>query len=254
MRSTPVKGILTLFYRTLLLGWFVFVLFPSVCGATEATRQAYEEKVSANVQCVLENIVGVGQVKVTVHADMNTSVLKINEGVLDEERPLLKKNKKTIYSTEEEFIYASKNVEHIEHNENVHNLAIVVVATKDAFRRLNTPEVYQLIERISGFSAVRGDTIDMMPTLESLKTGTFDWVWAVLLCVLGVIVWKCSARRHVPPAKMTLPDFARPEVMNEFSPEHEKLLKKTRRFLDEEPEESLSVLRQWMYQKGNAHE
>ena len=256
MHSMPVKKILSFVRRTLCLGGFAFVFLPVVCGAAEPVRQAYEEKVASNVQRVLEGIVGVGQVKVTVHADMNTSVLKVNEDVLKAEEPLLKRNKKTIVSTEEEFIYASKNVEHIEQSENIRNLAIVVVATQRAFRRLNTPEVYQLIERISGFSSGRGDTIDMTPTLESLS-GTMNysgWICALVLLLLGTLVWRLSGRRKMLPAKVTLPDFARPEVMAEFSPENEKLVKKTRRFLDEEPEESLSVLRQWMYQKGNAHE
>ena len=251
----PVKRMLDFLRQTFVLACFAFAFLPMVCSATEITRQAYEEKIASNIQHVLESIVGEGKVKVTVHADMNTSVLKINEKVLEGDTPILRNKKKTEDFIEEEYVYSSKDVEHVEHNENVHNLAIVIVATRKAFQQLNTPEVYQLIERVSGFTSQRGDTIDMAPTLEDLGRNKFSFygIWAVLLCVLGVLVWKFS-KQKLPETKTSIPDFARSEVLDELLPENESLLKKTRRLLDEEPEEALSALRQWMSQKGEAHE
>lgn len=256
MYLKPLKRISVFLRQTFVLACFALAFLPMICSATEVTRQAYEEKVASNIQNVLESIVGEGKVKVTVHADMNTSVMKVNEKVLESENPILKNKKETEDSIEEEYIYASKDVEHVEHNENVRNLAVVVVATRKAFQQLNTPEVYQLIERISGFSSERGDTIDMAPTLEDLGKKSFPiyGLWPVALCLLGMIVWKLSKQKKNVTIKPTVPDFARSEVLDEFLPENENLLKRTRRFLDEEPEEALSALRQWMNQKGEAHE
>ena len=253
MHLKPERKVFVFLRQTFVLACFFLAFLPMVCSATEVTRQAYEEKIASNVQHVLESIAGEGKVKVTVHADMNTSVSKVNEKILKGESPILKNKKKTEDSVEEEYIYASKDVEHVEQNENIRSLAIVVVATRKAFQQLNTPEVYQLIERVSGFSSQRGDTIDMAPTLEDLGKKHFPLygLWPVVLCLLGVVVWKVSKRKE-PTPKAVVPDFARPEVLDEFMPENESLLKKTRRFLDEEPEEALSALRQWMNQKGEA--
>ena len=235
----------------------------------EEARSSYENEIQASVQSMLDTWLGADKTKVSVHADMDFTQNEQTQELLDLDNPALSKSagddveyaysKQTISSS-----FKSGQVKHL-------TVAILVDNQKLSISETMRSDIQRLVEHTAGFSARRGDSLEIIETSFApvpffssnvWKPSLFIFVLILLFGLFGVLMTKngqLAGQIEPPPA--VLPAFTNPAVVNSVAMPSAvegriapNALKKAQDLLQAKPDETLTLLRGWLCQsEGDSH-
>lgn len=234
----------------------------------EEARLSYEEQVKNAIQTMLDSWFGPQKTKVSVRAQIDFTQTSKTKEALDVDNPALSK----AIGDNVEYTYSKQTISDSKKSGQVKQLSVAVLIDN---KRLSLSEskrndLRRLIERTAGFNLSRGDSLEIIETSFASVPFFSSSVWShslsvftiILLFVLfGVIMTKNAVKAEQigsPPS--VLPTFTQPnayisskteDINGEIEP---NALNKAKILVQNKPNETMTLLRTWLYQTEAKHE
>lgn len=235
--------------------------------AFENVRKAYETRLAGSVQQMLEKVVGVGNVTVSVQADIDFNQNIINREVLDSDMPIVQTSKTNNTAEEITYIFPKKNIQQIQNGGVIKKLSVAVLIDSSG-AVIDKESLYSLIKTAIGFDVKRGDKIEFLTTpfknvsvpktlLSSTWVRFAEFALLIFAVVIGFIwiIWKRFSSKTSLESQSSLPAFANAEVVSDLLKESPTrvelktpLMKKVHQRVENDMSETVNVLCSWFYQ------
>lgn len=235
--------------------------------AFENVRKAYETRLAGSVQQMLEKVVGVGNVTVSVQADIDFNQNIINREVLDSDMPIVQTSKTNNTAEEITYIFSKKNIQQIQNGGVIKKLSVAVLIDSSG-AVIDKENLYSLIKTAIGFDVKRGDKIEFLTTPFKNVSGpktllSPTWVrfaeFALLIFAVVIvfiwIIWERFSSKTSLESQSSLPAFANAEVVSDLLKESPArvelktpLMKKVHQRVENDMSETVNVLCSWFYQ------
>ena len=236
---------------------------PSVSLASSLSAYArvqtqYEAQIASATQALLEKMVGVGQVEVRVRALMRFNQNKVDTEVFNPQMPAIKSSRLSDKGEEIEYAFSKKTVQTLQEGGEVQQLFVAIVLNKGAVSPAMQQKVASVAQLAVGFNAERGDVLEVveMPFAQSkwsVLLARASAPVAVLVFLLATVLLVAAVRGcrvfFAPHVVLTATDFHAPQVLPSaqiVGRIHPEAINRLHQFVDNNQEQTLMVLRQWL--------
>ena len=232
----------------------------------EEARTAYETQIQYSIQTMLDSWFGEQKAKVSVRAQMDFSQKTQISELLDADNPALAR----AVGDEVEYAYAKQTLSDSQKSGHIQQLSIaILIDNQIPLSERKRADLTRLVERTAGFDINRGDTLEIIETSFAPTSFFSSSVWShtlfiftliFLFVLFGVLMTKngMSAEQIEAPPPV-LPAFTNPtayQVVNSAVEGNIKTnaLKKAQELLHSKPDETIRLLRSWLYQTEETNE
>ena len=230
----------------------------SSLSAYARVQTQYEAQLSSATQALLEKMLGVGQVEVRVRALMRFNQNKVDTEVFNPQMPAIKSSKMSENGEEVEYAFSKRTVQSLQEGGEIQQLFVAVLLNKGAASPAMQQKVASVAQLAVGFDPERGDVLEVveLPFAQSAWTTRLmrsSALITVLVFLLAMILLMAAVRGcrvfFAPNVVLTATDFhahrALPsaQIVGRIHPE---AMNRLHQFVDNNQEQTLLVLRQWL--------
>ena len=234
---------------------------PSLASSLSAYARVqthYEAQLAATTQALLEKMLGVGQVEVRVRALMRFNQNKVDTEVFNPQMPAIKSSKMSENGEEIEYAFSKKTVQSLQEGGEIQQLFVAVLLNKGVATPAMQQKVASVAQLAVGFDADRGDVLEVveMPFAQSVWTSFFmrsPSLVVGLVFLLATVLLVAAVRGcrvfFAPNVVLTATDFHTQRVLPSaqiVGRIHPETMNRLHQFVDNNQEQTLMVLRQWL--------
>ena len=230
----------------------------SSLSAYARVQTQYEAQLSSATQALLEKMLGIGQVEVRVRALMRFNQNKVDTEVFNPQMPAIKSSKMSEHGEEVEYAFSKKTVQSLQEGGEIQQLFVAVLLNKGVASPEMQRKVASVAQLAVGFDAERGDVLEVveMPFAQSKWSVIMmrsSALTAVLVFLLATILLVAAVRGcrvfFAPNVVLTATDFHAHKVLPSaqiVGRIHPETMNRLHQFVDNNQEQTLMVLRQWL--------
>ena len=234
---------------------------PSLASSLSAYARVqthYEAQLATATQALLEKMLGVGQVEVRVRALMRFNQNKVDTEVFNPQMPAIKSSKMSENGEEVEYAFSKKTVQSLQEGGEIQQLFVAVLLNKGVATPAMQQKVASVAQLAVGFDAERGDVLEVveMPFAQSAWTSLFmrsPSLVVGLVFLLATVLLVAAVRGcrvfFAPNVVLTATDFHTQKVLPSaqiVGRIHPETMNRLHQFVDNNQEQTLMVLRQWL--------